>query len=55
VSAPTFLIMLVTSGHGGRSAARAGAGLVDTTVLRTVDRNDPVRTSEPGEERVGVV
>jgi hypothetical protein len=46
------------AGDVGRVVARrrgAATGLIDTTVLRTVDRTDQVQTSEAGEEQVGVV
>jgi hypothetical protein len=55
VSVPIFLMMLVMLAAVVARRRGAAAGLIDTTVLRTVDRTDQVQTSEAGEERVGVV
>ena len=55
VSVPIFLIMLVMAAAVIAGRRGSAAGLIDTTVLRTVERTDQVQRSEPGEERVGVV
>jgi hypothetical protein len=54
VSVPIFLVMLVMSIAVVARRRGIAVGLIDTTVLRTVDRTDQVQTSEPGDERVGV-